>query len=352
MSFDTGNSREDAQKILKKLKIDKESCDDLHVLRFYSSYIVVMGGKVVGVTDPCMEYCPLAAHFYKDLAKSESPEIRKETIKRIINEKINKFGFFTENRGIFSENIAVPYGASEILMFAMRKNLIDAAVIVCDGAGTVIVNRAEVIQGVGARMNGLFYTSPIGRTRKLLEEAGCEMVFADAAIDQVKGVEKAAERGCKNIAVTINVLMDEEFKELKKIEKKFKISVTSLAICTTGATRGKVREIEKYADIVWSCASENVREIIGKKAILQLSKKIPVFVLTRKGLDMVSGYSSAGHLIKNLDLKKQYILDNARKGKKLDIGNFEAYLREEILPVRSSREPRLFRNKINRDDDL
>jgi len=46
-------------------------------------------------------------------------------------------------------------------MYAMRKNVIDSAVLVCDGAGTVIVNRPEIVQGIGARMNGLFYTTPI-----------------------------------------------------------------------------------------------------------------------------------------------------------------------------------------------
>ena len=73
--------------------------------------------------------------------------------------KIAEFGFFTSRRGIIRKDIAVPFGASEILMYCMKKEIIDAAVIVCDGAGTVIVNKPEIVQGIGARMNGLFFTS-------------------------------------------------------------------------------------------------------------------------------------------------------------------------------------------------
>ena len=335
------------KELLNQAKRDKDTLGDFHVLRFYSSYVIVSNGKVIEATDPYMEYCPLANYFYKEIAEIETPGERKKAIIKVINEKIAKFGFFTRDRDLFSENIAVPYGASEILMFAVRKKLIDAVVVVCDGAGTTIVDKPGVVQGIGARMNGLFYTSPIGRTRERLEDAGCEVLFPDASINQVKGVERAAELGYKNIAVTINALMDENFKELEKIEKKYNVSVTSLTICTTGATEEKIREIEEYSDIVWSCASERVREIIGKKAILQLSEKIPVFVLTQKGLSLISGYSSVESFTEGLDTKRQYILSSTREGKRLEIGNFEAYLRETKLPVRSKNEPRLFKNKMN-----
>ncbi|MEA3490241.1 MAG: DUF2099 family protein [Candidatus Omnitrophota bacterium] len=328
--------------LLRQIKIDKGTFGDIHVMRFYSSFVTVSGGKVVRATTPSLAYCPLANFLYDEIRHSKDfdPETMRKTIKKIVGKKISEFGFFTKERELFRSDIAIPYGASEMLMYAMRKKIVDAAVIVCDGAGTVIVDVPEVVQGIGARMNGLFYTSPVGRTRKRLKEAGCEIVFPDALIDQVKGVERAAELGYKNIAVTINVLMDEDFKKLKKIERKYNVSVTSLAICTTGAAEERIREIEKYSDVVWSCASGKVRELTGRKAILQLSKKIPVFVLTQKGLDLISGYSSAEQLIKSLNPEKQYILDSTREGKRLETGNFEAYLRETTLPVRSKNEPK------------
>jgi len=342
----------DMWEIFDQAEKDKGTYGDLHVLRFYSSFITVSKGKVLRVTRPYLKYCPLAGSLYDEIKRSKDSDT--ETVQKVIREtverKISKFGFFTENRELFRNSIAIPYGASEILMYAMRKKIIDAAVIVCDGAGTVIVNRPETVQGIGARMNGLFYTSPIGRIQGRLKDAGCEVLFSDAAIDQVKGLEKAAELGYKNIAVTINALMDENFKKLKRIEEKYNVVVASLTICITGATEEKIREIEEYSDIVWSCASERAREIIGKKSILQLSKKIPVFILTQKGLDLVSGYSSEEYFMKSLDPKKQYILDSTRGGKRLKMGDFEAYLRETKLPVRSKSEPRLAKNKMDSAD--
>lgn len=332
------------QDIIDIFDIDIKDRKDLHVLRFYSSYVAVKNGEVIAVTEPYMEYCPLAVHFYRNIIKKDGSKVLIQDIKNIINEKIKKFGFFTEHRDFSFSTIAVPYGASEILMFAMRKKLVDAAVIVCDGAGTVIVNHPEIVQGIGARMNGLFYTSQIKGIIKKLERSACVVVSDDADIDQVKGVGKAARLGYKNIAVTINVLMDEDYAEIKRIEKEYDTAVTILAICTTGASEKNIRDIEKYADIVWSCASEEVREKIGKKAILQLSRKIPVFVLTQKGLDLVSGYSSDRNIITKLNSEKQYIIDRRNEGEKISMCNFAAYLKEAILPVRSKGEPRLMKD--------
>ncbi len=256
-----------------------------------------------------------------------------------VSSKISRFGYFTNRRELFRKDIAVPYGASEILMYALRKKCIDAAVIVCDGAGTVIVNKPELVQGIGARMNGLFYTSPIQGVVRRLEKAGSHVVFQNGGIDQIKGVEKAASLGYKNVAVTINASMDESFSKLKKVEKNCGISLTSLAICTTGINKDRIREIGKYADLVWSCASEEIRTIIGKKAILQLSRKIPVFVLTKKGLDLISSYSSRKGLVKSLDLTKQYVIASDYNGKKIKMGNFDTRLNEAKLPVRHKKEP-------------
>jgi putative methanogenesis marker protein 8 len=334
----------DIKVIFDQLEKDKDVYDDLHLLRFYSSFVTVSAGKVIRVTKPYMRYCPLAGSLYGKMMRPQKTyvQVSENTIKEILENKIARFGLFSGNRELFSNSIAVPYGASEILMYAMRKEIIDAAVIVCDGSGTVIVNDPDVVQGIGARMNGLFYTSPIGGVQTRLRGAGCVVPFSDAAIDQVKGVEKAAELGYKKIAVTINALMDERLEKIGEIEKKYDAEVTVLTICTTGATEENIRKIEEYSDIVWSCASKEAREITGKRAILQLSKKIPVFVLTAKGLVLAGGYSSESSYIRNLDPRKQYIADSAKKGKEIGMGDFKAYLREEHLPLRSKGEPRLF----------
>ena len=327
------------KKLLKQIRGDKAHPNDIHVIRFYSSYVVISGRAVIKVTDPYMTYCPLAGFLYKNVGQSKNLNSLKKAIAESIDEKISKFGHFTEKRELSRKDIAIPYGASEILMYTMRKKSIDAAVVVCDGAGTVIVNRPELVQGIGARMNGLFYTSPIQGVIKRLKEAGSHVVFQNGGIDQIKGVEKAVLLGYKNIAVTINASTDESFSRLRKIEKDHRISLTSLAICTTGIGKNRIQELGKYADIVWSCASKEIRTIIGRKAILQLSRKIPVFVLTKKGLDLISNYSSKEGLIKSLDLTKQYVISGGSNGKKMKMGNFDARLSETGLPVRHKKEP-------------
>lgn len=331
----------DFQELLKQIQKGKDRINDLHILRFYSSYVAVSEGKVIKITDPHMAYCPLASSFYKDLDPSIKPDALKKAIIRTINSKISKFGHFTAKRELLRNDIAVPYGASEILMYALRKKIIDAAVIVCDGAGTVIVDKPEVVQGIGARMNGLFYTSPIPEVIKRLKKTHSRVVFKDAAINQIEGVKKAALSGYKHIAVTINALSDENLVRLSEMENKYKISLTSLIVCTTDVTLNRIQEIKKYADVVWSCASEKVRELIGKKAILQLSRKIPVFVLNQKGLNLISAYTASDAHIRTLSPEKQYIIAKTLKGTKIRIGNFESYLSETKLPVRDKKEPRL-----------
>lgn len=326
-----------------KMGIRKSGFKDLHITRFYSSFVAVSKGKVIKVTDPVMEYCPLAHYLYGGIRKSKGHdmEMLKKAIKGAVEGKIAEFGHFTVSRELIQNSIAVPYGASEIMMYAMAKNIIDAAVVVCDGAGTVIVNKPEVIQGIGARMNGLFYTTPIKAVIKQLENAGCAVVFQNAEINQIAGVKKAAELGYKNIAVTINGFTDEDLAELKKIENDTNISITSLVVCTTGVLKKRIKEINCFTDVVWSCASKEIREMTGKRAILQISTGIPVFVLTKKGLDLAAGYASDDSNIRNLDSNKQYLVSGKAEGVKIKMGNFDAYLKESKLPVRSKKEPRL-----------
>ncbi|PIV53911.1 MAG: hypothetical protein COS17_01325 [Elusimicrobia bacterium CG02_land_8_20_14_3_00_37_13] len=314
------------ENLLKIIEIEKDEFEDLHITRFYSSFVVISKGKVIKVTNPDMGYCPLAHYLYDGIRKikESDSELLKNTIKEAIEEKIDKFGHFTEKRELIRNDIAVPYGASEILMYAMNKKIIDAAVVVCDGAGTVIVNKPEIVQGIGARMNGLFLTSPIKTTINKLKKANCSVVFPDAEINQIEGVIRASKFGYKNIAVTVNGYLEDDLSKLKEIERNLNISVTSLIVCTTGIDEERIKEINEYADIVWSCASQEIREMTGKKAILQISTGIPVFVLTKKGLNLVAGYSSDEQLIRELNSGKQYLISGKCEGTKIGMGNFNA----------------------------
>ena len=334
------------RELLQQIQKDKLYFKDLHIIRFYSSYVAISEGKVISITEPYMSYCPLVESLYRNIGRFNHHQDVKDTIMKAVEEKIHKFGHFTKNRELIRNDIAVPYGASEMLMYAMRKKIIDAAVIVCEGAGTVIVNKPEVIQGIGARMNGVFFTTPIGKIISELEKYGCHVVFSRAAINQIEGVKKAVSLGYKRIAVTINASMEESksLSVLREIEGSRDVLVTSLAVCATGINEEKIKELSEYADLVWSCASSELREIIACRAIVQISKKIPVFVLTKKGLEFLSGYSSNKKFIRNLILDKQYIISNDREGKSIKMGRFNVYITESSLPVRDEKEPKLLKN--------
>jgi len=329
------------EELFKELEIEK-NLEDLHVTRMYSSFVAISKGKVIKMTEPSLKFCPLANSLYSrgmSLGDFDS-ELMKRAIRKAVEENICKFGFFTERRGLFRRSIAIPYGASEMTMYAMKRKSIDAAVVVCDGAGTVIVDKPEVVQGIGARMNGLFYTSPLDRVIERLKEVGCYVVFPETAdIDQVEGVKRAAELGYKNIAVTVNGYSGDRLDRIKQIESHYSISITSLIVCTTGAGGDRIEEIRKYADLVWSCASRKIREEIGKEAILQIATRIPVFVLTRRGLSFVASYSSREELIRNLNPEKQYLISGRHKGQSIKMGIFDTHLRNAKLPVRSEEEP-------------
>ncbi|MCP4651878.1 MAG: DUF2099 family protein [Candidatus Omnitrophica bacterium] len=330
------------KKLLNDLRLKKPYFNDLHIVRFYSSYVAISNGKVIAITDNNMTYCPLAKSLYKNLNFTDDNCDIKKLITEAIEEKIKKFGHFSKNRELIRSDIAVPYGASEMLMYAMRKKAIDASVVVCDGAGTVIVDKPELVQGIGARMNGLFFTTPIYEIIEELKKHGCHIVSFRAAINQLEGVKKAISLGHKNVAVTMNVAMEESFSMFRDIEKQHNINLTLLAVCATGASESRVNEIGKYADLVWSCASSKLREVIAQCAVVQVSKKIPVFVLTKKGLDFLSRYSSDEALIQDLDLSQQYIISNDCGGQCIKIGMFKAFISQINLPVRDKKEPKFY----------
>lgn len=191
-----------------------------------------------------------------------------------------KFGQFTDKRKIIDPHKYVPFGASEIIMDAMEAHLLDAAVIVCDGAGTVITDRPDIVQGIGGRMSGLVYTTPRKSVIQTLQKKGaCVLNPSTARIDAVKGVQKAREN-YKKIAVTVAASPDIE--KLRMMSG----SVSIFVVHTTGITPEQAALTTK-ADIVWGCASLYVREITGPKSLLQLGVGIPVFVMTEQGLSLV-----------------------------------------------------------------
>ena len=325
--------------ILKKLNINKEDHGDLHITRNFSSFVAVSQGKVVAMTEPWMTHCPLFSMLYeKD--KPEDKQELKQTIQKAVEEKIEKFGSFTPLRQLIRDDIAVPFGASEMMMYALKKNVIDAAVCVCDGAGTVISSSPSLVQGIGARMNGLFYTTPIPEVISEIEKNQGTVVFPDTAdIDQIKGIEQAASRGFKKIAVTVNGFTEEDISRIPEIEKEYSITAVCIIVCTTGVTEPRAHMIAQYADLIWSCGPGKIRDIVGPESIIQITLAIPVFVRTDNGIDFVSAYCSEPDIITGLSSDKQYLIAGNVRGIPLTMGTYSTQLIEKELPVRSSKEP-------------
>ncbi len=314
---------------------------DIHVLKYFSSFISVSCGKVINITEPTLRFCPLAKHLCKDFSniKGNDKEAIKSAIKSVIESKIKDYGFFTDHRKLTCGDVLIPYGASEMLMLALRKSVIDVAVVVCEGAGTVIVPEPEVVQGIGARMNSLLLTSPIKGIIGKLKTAGCRIVSENALIDQFRGVKEAIKAGYKTIAVTVSGDSAENLKRMRLLEKENGVKIILLVVCTTGITNDKIAMIGDYADLVWSCASSDLRQMIGPLAIIQLSKQIPVFVLTKNGVDFVSAYAEESENIHSLDINKQYLFSNDHSGKCVHLGNFKVFISVSKLPVNARSMP-------------
>ncbi len=81
----------------------------------------------------------------------------------------------------------VSFGASEMIADGMKAGLVDAAVVVCEGAGTVVAARPEVVAALGAHMTGLVRTEPIEEIQSGLRERGCILLDDRCTIDQSKG---------------------------------------------------------------------------------------------------------------------------------------------------------------------
>jgi putative methanogenesis marker protein 8 len=301
---------------------------DLHITRALGSIVVVSEGKVIDVdASGALHSCPMQAWF----GSAEPAEY--------VRQKIEEFGHFRCCRQTRLGSIAVPYGTSEMFMMALRRGVLDCAITVSDGAGSVITTDPSVVQGIGARMNGVFYTSPIREVIEEYRDLGCT-VFDDGRIDQVRAIRTAASAGYTNIGVTVNAFYGESYSDIRKLEEELGIDITLAAVCSTGVSEQRAEDLTRYADIGWACASQHVRTR-GRSAILQLTYGIPVFIYTRRGLELLATYSDGrgGAALKGLDPEKQYILATDVGGERISVGKGHLYLAPATLPVIKGRQP-------------
>jgi putative methanogenesis marker protein 8 len=252
-----------------------------HLLEMAKARVKIEDGRIDVLTDPLIRRCPLREGLYG--IENES----RDTIEGVLKKHISDLGMYGPGRTLEIDQRPVAFGASEILMDSMAVGLVDAAVTVCEGAGTIVVSKPEVLQAVGAHMTGLIKTDPIGAIQDGLEMRGCLLLDRKGRIDQIKGFELASAAGFKRIAVTVSGSGAEESKALRRFGKAMGNEPIILAVHTTGITESEAGELADSCDIVWSCASRAVREIVGKRARLQLGISIPVFALTKTGRRLI-----------------------------------------------------------------
>jgi putative methanogenesis marker protein 8 len=178
----------------------------------------------------------------------------------------------------------VAFGASEIMMSGLHNGFLEATVTACDGAGTVISNNPELVQGIGGRMSGLIETEPIEDVINGIQKlSGTVLDNKTAVIDPVSGVKKAAELGYKKIAVTI--ADSKTAKKLRELEAELDLDLIIIAVHVTGISKEEAQGLLENSDLVTGCASKHIRELA--KPIVQVAAAIPLFVITQKGKELV-----------------------------------------------------------------
>jgi putative methanogenesis marker protein 8 len=170
----------------------------------------------------------------------------------------------------------------------LEKGLIDCAVVVCEGAGTVLTSRGSFVQAIGGSLTGIIKTSPILEIiTRIKNEGGVVLDEKKATIDQVAGVKRALSLGFT--AVSVAGFQSKAISEIRSLEAGEKADVSVFSVCNTCVGERDVEHIAK-ADVICASASKILRNRIGEKAMAQLGVAIPVFVLTEKGRKLILAY--------------------------------------------------------------
>ena len=239
--------------------------------------VVVRDGQVVEVSEPVISECPLTKRMAYPI-----DTITPEAVKKNVENRIKEYGMFTSSRNLYAEDSFVGFGASELLGNAIKIGLLDAAVIACDGVGTVVVTDPSMVQGIGGRMSGLVSTTPIPDVIKRVQEGGGIVPDPiNASMNPILGISSAHNAGFHKLAVTVASA------ESAELVHKADPEAVIVVVHTTGTTKEEAERLAQVADIITSCASKTVRDICGSKALLQAGSAVPVFAMSNKGKDIM-----------------------------------------------------------------
>ena len=238
------------------------------------SKITIEDGKVIDVTEPEVEYCPLFDH-HRGIKK-----LTKEVIAENIQFRIDDFGMCTPERQLRMKDF-LNFGISEIMCTLLDENVIDSVVMVLEGCGTLIVTEPELVQGIGGRVSGLVKTSPIP---ELIAEMGEDNIVnpETAEINQAEGIKLAISKGFKNIAVTITLAEDAD--EIRKLKEEYPdVNIYVFVVHTTKKTAEEARKLFDICDVTTGCSSKHIRAIGEKESIKTVGQSIPIYARTENG---------------------------------------------------------------------
>ena len=241
------------------------------------SRIKVEGEMVAEAGQPMINWCPL---FDKVRGIKE---VTAESAAANMEFRIKNHGMFSPRRRLKMDTF-VGFGASESMMTGLQSEIIDAAVTVCDGAGTVITANPDLVQGMGGYISGLVESDPIPEVIEGIRQMeGHILSPKDARIDQLEGAAYAAAAGYKRFAVTVADATDAE--KLRELEKASGVRIMIIGVHLTGIASEDASRLLAAADIVTACASKHIREQV--RPLVQVGTAVPLFGLTGWGKELL-----------------------------------------------------------------
>ena len=248
--------------------------NDRHVIEALGkAEVVIENGKITYIGEPVVDYCSIFDNG------RHNGDLTKEFIKSNINKRIDEFGMCTPQRSIDVEDI-MSFGTSETLKTNMINGNVDCVVGACEGVGTLLIDDAELVQGVGGRVSALISTTPID---EVMDKVGRENVLnpETAELNPLKGLEMAIERGYKNIAITI--IPTEMVKDIRQYPKPEDVNIYIFVAHTTNVSKKEAEMLFDYADVISGCSSINIRETAEERKPYYAGKKVPLYAVTENG---------------------------------------------------------------------
>ncbi|SDA66096.1 methanogenesis marker 8 protein [Methanobrevibacter millerae] len=248
--------------------------NDRHVIEALGkAEVVIENGKITYIGEPVVDYCSIFDNG------QHNGDLTKEFIKSNINKRIDEFGMCTPQRSIDVED-TMSFGTSETLKTNMINGNVDCVVGACEGVGTLLIDDAELVQGVGGRVSALISTTPI---YEVMDKVGRENVLnpENAELNPLKGLEMAIERGYKNIAITI--IPTEMVKDIRQYPKPEDVNIYIFVAHTTNVSKKEADMLFDYADVISGCSSINIRETAEERKPYYAGKKVPLYAVTENG---------------------------------------------------------------------